>query len=62
MARVLVLGAGVGGLNVARSFSSRGYEVFAVTRSVEKAKVLRQNEIIPLIGNAKDSALCGFSV
>jgi nucleoside-diphosphate-sugar epimerase len=58
MTKVFVFGAtGFIGGNVAKKFSSEGYTVFGLTRSEEKAKELRRNEIIPVIGKAQDQSV-----
>jgi len=55
MVKVFVFGAsGFIGSPVAHAFASRGYTVYGLTRSQEKAKHLQQHEITPIVGNAKD--------
>jgi len=57
MVKVFILGAsGYIGLPVARKFASKGYTVYGLVRSNEKAKQLIQEEIIPVIGKAQDTA------
>jgi len=55
MPRVLVLAAsGFVGKPIALAFERRGYTVYGLTRAQEKAKVLAQHEIIPVVGQAQD--------
>jgi len=56
MVKVLVLGAtGFIGGPVAHAFAARGYTVYGLTRSKDKAKQLQQNEITPIIGEAQNA-------
>lgn len=56
MSSVFVLGAsGYIGNAVARDFASRGYRVYGLVRSEEKANILRKQEIIPVIGKAQET-------
>jgi len=51
MSRVLILGAsGFVGLGVAKAFEHKGYTVYGLTRSEEKAKILAKEGIIPIVG------------
>eukprot|EP01132_Coremiostelium_polycephalum_P009683 gene9683-11883_t len=55
MSKILVLGAtGTIGGEVALEFKNSGYTVYGLTRSIEKAHVLAQNQIIPIVGNVTD--------
>jgi len=55
MSSVFVIGGtGFIGNAVARSFAHQGYKVYALTRSEDKAKSLRKEEIIPVIGKAQE--------
>jgi len=56
MSRVFILGAsGFIGSHVAQAFRREGYQVTGLTRTEEKAKVLRSNEINAIVGKAQDS-------
>jgi len=56
MPRVFIFGAsGFIGNAVARAFAVRGYNVTALVRTEEKAKLLRRQEITPLLGQAQDT-------
>jgi len=56
MSKVFVFGgAGFIGNAIARAFQLRGYTVYALVRSQQKAKLLQQAECIPIIGTAQDS-------
>eukprot|EP01117_Protostelium_nocturnum_P018714 TRINITY_DN7888_c0_g1_i1.p1 TRINITY_DN7888_c0_g1~~TRINITY_DN7888_c0_g1_i1.p1 ORF type:complete len:284 (+),score=89.43 TRINITY_DN7888_c0_g1_i1:71-922(+) len=55
--KVFVLGAtGIIGLAVARAFVRKGYVVSGLARSEDKANLLLKNEVIPVRGEAKDTA------
>jgi len=55
MTRVFVFGvSGYIGGAVARHFASRGYQVYGLVRTEEKAKVLRRQEIVPVLGKAQE--------
>jgi len=52
---VFIIGAsGYIGNAVARAFQSEGYKVFGLVRSEDKAKMLKKQEITPIVGNAGD--------
>jgi len=56
MSRVFILGAsGFLGSHIAGAFTREGYQVTGLTRSEDKAKVLRAHEITPIIGKAQDT-------
>jgi len=56
MSRVFILGAsGFIGSHVASAFTREGYSVTGLTRTEEKAKVLRAHEITAIIGKAQDT-------
>jgi len=58
MSSVLVLGAtGYVGNAVAKEFQNKGYKVYGLTRTEEKAKLLRKQEIVPLLGKAQDTSV-----
>jgi len=55
MSSVFVIGGtGYIGNAVAKLFAQNGYKVYALTRSEDKAKLLRKDEIIPVVGKAQD--------
>jgi len=55
MSSVFVIGgSGFIGNAVARAFVHSGYTVYALTRSEDKAKSLRKDEIIPIVGKAQE--------
>ncbi|MCB0300059.1 MAG: NAD-dependent epimerase/dehydratase family protein [Calditrichaeota bacterium] len=50
--KVFITGAtGYIGFNVALAFRRAGYEIWGLTRSREKARLLLQSEIHPVIGS-----------
>jgi len=56
MSRVFILGAsGFVGSHVASAFTREGYSVTGLTRTEEKAKILRAHEITPIVGKAQDT-------
>jgi len=58
MTKVFILGAtGFIGFETAKAFASLGYTVYGLTRSEEKAKLLLQNEIRPVVGKAQDTTI-----
>jgi len=53
--KVFIIGAtGFIGLGVAQAFVRHGYDVSGLARSSEKAKLLQQNAVAPVIGTAQD--------
>jgi len=57
MSKVLVLGAtGFLGLATSLAFRAAGYTVYGLVRTEDKAKILLQHEIIPIIGKAQEGA------
>ena len=56
MSRVVFITGATGfiGNFVARRFASAGYQVYGLTRSVDKSKSLLQNEITPVIGDIEN--------
>lgn len=55
--KIFVVGAaGFIGFNIATLLRRKGYEVYGLTRSPEKAKRLMQHEIIPVIGSMQDES------
>lgn len=53
--KVFITGAtGYIGFNVAQSFRRAGHQVYGLTRSSEKAKVLAKYEIVPIIGSIQN--------
>lgn len=55
MSRILVLGAtGYVGREIATAFGRRGYNVYGLARSEDKAKLLAQEEIKPVLGQAQE--------
>ncbi len=53
--KIFIMGAtGFIGFSVAQAFRRAGHEVWGVTRSKEKTKILLQNEIFPVIGNMQN--------
>jgi len=53
---VFIIGAtGIIGFSVATRFHAAGWKVFALARTEEKAKLLRQHEIIPVLAKANDT-------
>jgi len=57
MSRVLVLAAsGFIGKVTAQAFVRRGWTVYGLTRSADKAKQLSQIEVTPIVGKAEDVA------
>ena len=58
--RRLIIGCGYIGLRVARAWSERGDDVFALTRSESRAADLRAQGMIPVLGDVTDrSSLMG---
>jgi len=56
MSRVFIFGiSGYIGSHVAQAFRREGYEVTGLTRTEEKAKVLRGHEINAIVGKSQDS-------
>eukprot|EP01133_Synstelium_polycarpum_P004025 gene4025-4662_t len=54
MPSVLVLGAtGIIGLDVSLAFLAKGYKVYGLARTQQKANYLSKNEIIPVLANGK---------
>jgi len=57
MAKVFVLGAtGIIGGAIAKAFQVKGYEVYGLTRTEQKAKELSKLEIHPVVGTVLDAA------
>jgi len=55
MSSVFVIGGtGYIGNAIAKLFVANGYKVYALSRSEDKSKLLRKDEIIPVIGKAQD--------
>jgi len=56
MSKVFVFGgAGFIGAAVALAFRLKGYSVYCLVRSEQKAKIVKQIECIPVIGSAQDT-------
>jgi len=56
MSSVLIFGAtGFIGNAVAKEFQRKGYRVYGLVRTEDKAKILRKQEIIPVIAKAQDT-------
>jgi len=56
MSSVLIFGAtGFIGNAVAKEFQRKGYRVYGLVRTEDKAKILRKQEIIPVISKAQDT-------
>ncbi|KAG9285049.1 hypothetical protein G9A89_009860 [Geosiphon pyriformis] len=55
MVKVLILGStGYLGKEIAVELARAGYQVYGLSRSEEKAKILTKDEIIPVLGDVKD--------
>jgi len=57
MSSIFIIGAtGFAGLPIAVALRAAGYIVYALARTPEKANLLARNEILPIVGDAKDLA------